>query len=299
MINSILNRGINFPLFIIISFIFSFYSNISFSQSISIVDVETYEPVSYAVVFLDSIGQYSNDKGEININNKNFNTITIDHLGYKKFRNSINNIKEIDTIFLYPKALNLDEVTVFNRDKAKIKTLKYKSYYGAILFDNSEYITCFCPKKSERFIIKEFKFLFETDNKNKLTDTTSHTFNLRIFENENYKPKQLKRRKITYNILEREFKIDEKEINFDFTDNPLIIDESGLCFSLEHITFRDKYFPVNYHRLSVQKSKKSKYFEVKTYLRYPLAFKGEMKEFSEAFKLDENIFIIPEITIYK
>jgi len=294
-----LNKKISKEIVIfLVSFINIF---ISYSQSLIIVDRTSKTPISYATVFVDTIGQYSDKNGKINLNYSNFEKININHIGYTSLELAKIDLKDLDTIFLEPKVLNLDEVILYDKSDVRMKLLKHKPFYGIILFDNSETISCFCSKKGKSQIVKELNFNLDVvfTEKYLINDTVNHTFNLKIYDNKNYKPFDLKRLPLTKTILEKDFRGKRVTLSFDFNINPLIIDENGICFGLEHITFRNDYYPKKYPYISSSFSKKSKYFKAKTYIKYPLAFKDELKEVEEVFKIDEPIFLVPDVVIYK
>lgn len=280
-------------------FIYILFLNHCLSQTITVVDKQTKKPISYAVVFKDSLGSYTSKHGKFSINDTNiYKNLLIKHVGYEDLKISKNNIK--DTLFLKPKKINLEQITIFDKGNKKIKLLRHKPYYGVTLQENSETISCFCSKKATDMIIKEFSiFLYSVSSTKKINDTIKHIFKFNIYENENFKPIDLKRKTLQRQVVEKEFYNKNVILKFDYTENPIFVDNKGICIGLEHITFRKEYNFKNILFISSSFSKKSKYFDFKGYLKYPLAFGNKLKLYSEIRPDKESPILIPDIKIYK
>jgi hypothetical protein len=202
---------------------------------------------------------------------------------------------------LKPKTLLLNDVTVFNKKRKKLKTLKFKPYYGLTLFEGSESISCIYPKNKDIMFAKSLKYNIYVvkPSKYKIQDSVKHIFKLNIYENVNFKPKSLMRLPIINTIFESELKGKNRQLIYDFEDNPLIINDKGICFGLEHITYRHEIdFTKNIH-INASFSQKSKYFSFKAYLRYPLAYKDTLKTYDKVIKDVKNPVLIPDVVVYK
>jgi len=116
-----------------------FSSFLSFSQEVSIQDMDDLSPISFATInyiYKDSLigGLYSDSDGRANLNNKNkFDKITIQHLNYYTENIKYENITSV--IYMKKKPIELSEVTIL-RNKVE------SSWVGNQLSKKNIFIGC-------------------------------------------------------------------------------------------------------------------------------------------------------------
>jgi hypothetical protein len=94
-----------------------------------VVDAENIQPLSYVnIMVVDHIaGTSTNEKGEFRLevpNVKKSNTVIFSNLGYEDLTITIDGLSKLDTIYLKPQAIALNEVIIGQRKKNKYKTIK-------------------------------------------------------------------------------------------------------------------------------------------------------------------------------
>lgn len=141
---------------LLISLVLIFSSSLSYSQKIvgSLIDGNSKEPISYAHVYASQSkkGTISNERGEFELSGFLFDqdTLIITHIGYQSIRKVISKESSQSdfTFYLNPKAVILDEVSVFGVDVESIvqdamkylknSPLKYgKAFYRQTSFKDS------------------------------------------------------------------------------------------------------------------------------------------------------------------
>lgn len=146
----------NLKLFLIVAFI----SNTAFSQIKTgiVLSSQDKAPVTYCNIYSknSAVGTITNDEGYFKLNfTTPLDSIIISHLGYEKIGYPINNFFEHgDTIYLTPKVVQLNEVTIFGGDPKQIitKAIKklssnypnepntIKAHFRSIIKENEEYV---------------------------------------------------------------------------------------------------------------------------------------------------------------
>ncbi|QTY26876.1 hypothetical protein [Flavobacterium sp. CS20] len=287
-----------------------FISNFTFCQTLKVYDKNTKISVPYAIVFLDTIGYYTDENGVLNINGNNFDSISVKHLNYKILK--LDSKKDFDTIYLKPKVNVLNEILLVDFKNKKEKKLKSPSnYFSSLMRNNNEVITCLCPKKQKTIgsILTGFKFELSKNkhlNNRKALTTESVSFRLNFYENKNFIPAKYLYSKIYSDMSIVELIEDKYSMYLNFKDKPLEIKENGFCFGLEHLEFKNTPKTKTDFFMSIENSyNKSKYFKAKTVTNYSLSGKKLLtaKEIdSEGFKfhnLKDDPVLIPEMVIYK
>lgn len=283
-----------------------FLNTQSFAQNMVVVDEISKKPLPHAIVYLDTIGFYTDQNGKLDLNEIKFDSLKINYIGYnsKLLKNPF--FKVIDTIFLDKKIETLEEIFVFDKNNKKTKKLKPKPYHGITLFDNTETISCFCSKDDEEtFYVKAFTYSLHLNNKYtntdpELNDSIIHYFRLKVYENNNYNVGQFIKNIETVEIKESSFKNNYRtKLSYNFNDKPLYIGQKGLCIGLEHITIENGIKKKNKFYINSSFSKKSKYFKAKGFLRHPLSIDKKIKPYHELSEDLRGAFLIPEMIIYK
>lgn len=276
-----------------------------FCQKILIKDIKTKKPIPYAIVMLDTTGFYSNKKGVFNFKNKSFDNIEIKHISYESLK--LNHSEVTDTLFLEPKTNKLGEVKIMNFEYLKRKKLrKPANFFNSIFKDNSEIVTCLKPKKQKIKNAYLVKLVFEISKRKELTKVDEFEKIMMDVRLNFYVNNQLKPKKPIKSILFEDLKL-KKIIENNYTlklnikNNSVKIPDNGICIGLEHIKFKNdpNSFFVSFENVK----NKSRFFEAKTLLNYPLNGKGykSAKELDpkgfEQFNL-ENPVLLPEMIIY-
>ena len=293
--------------YIILSFFVSYYS---FSQNFKAFDQNSKQPIPYVIVFIDSTGYYTNDKGEFNLKDKRFDSLTISHLNYYDLNIKYSELS--DSLFLKPKLETLDEVIIMDYKNLKQKKLKSPSkYLNSIIRHNNEVITCLCLKnrKLENAVLTEFIFQLSKNknltNKNQITNETV-SFRLNFYENNKYNPGKYLNSVLYENLSIKDMITDNYNIKLNFKPKPIILNEDGFCFGLEHLGFKNLIKNKKKYFISIENSfNRSKYFNARTVTNYPLSQKRNltaMERYPEAFEylnLKDDPVLIPEMIIYK
>ena len=292
--------------------IFSFISQIILSQSLQVFDQNTKSGIPYAIVMVDTTGYYTDADGRLTIKLNKFDSISIEHLNYHKLK--INKIK--DSLFLKPKAYNLDEIEILNYDALRPKRLKTpRGFLSTVIVKQTEALTCLCLKKEKYLNSKITELRFEVSGskyhiKKEKLDKQKAVLRLNLYKNEKNFPGQS-----IYSYAPVTFSLKKVFDNksyfvFDLKHKPIELTKEGFCFGLEHLEFiNDKNNAYRIKELFMESYlDKSKYFKAKTYLNYPLHPKYDSlisnKRFlKESFKnlnikKDAPIFI-PEMIIYQ
>ena len=289
-----------------------FISQIALSQTLKVFDQNTKASIPYAIVMVDTTGYYTDGDGRLAIKINKFDSISIEHLNYHKLK--INKIK--DSLFLKPKAYNLDEIEILNYDALKSNLLKTpRDFLSTVIVNQTEAITCLCPKKEKHLNSKITELRFEVSNtkyhiKKEKLDKHQVIFRLNLYENQKFYPV-----KPIYSYAPETFSLKKVFDNksyfvFDLKHKPIKLIKEGFCFGLEHLEFiNNKNNPYRIKELFMKNYvDKSKYFKAKTYLHYPLhpkydsliSNKNFYKESFEDFKIKKRAPIfIPEMIIYQ
>ena len=284
-------------------------SQFCLAQTIFIKDKLTKEEVPYAIVKLDSLGFYTDVNGSLDISNQKFEHIWVTHLNYEDHKINAKNLS--DTLWLEPKDDYLDEVIIRDFSMKKQKRLKAPSkYFSVVLFKNSETISCLCPKKDfENVFITKFKFdidkrqnLIEKDKLEKI----SISIRLNLYNIENWKPAQIKNSILFEKLSINDMLENKHQLILEFENQAIALNEQGFCFGIEVLGYFEGDKKIDVNSLIINTSKnKSKYFDSKLYLRYPIN-DNKLVRFDEFHKRDFEIFnfkhipvLIPEIILYE
>jgi hypothetical protein len=288
-----------------------FISHLCAGQNLNVYDSKTKAGIPYAIVFVDTSGYYTNHEGKLNLNKLAFDSIIISHLNYKKLSLKRKEIK--DSTFLNSKINSLNEISIIDYNGFNSKLLKTpKKFMNVVMVKNSEIITCYCPKNSkyDEAIITELNF--KLGNKKQHLDAEKIedqqvVLKLNIYENKNQYPVKPLFSYASKTFWLKEIIENKYDFYFDISHNPIEIQKNGFCLGLEHLKFYDLKDKYKIKQLFFETFKdKSKTFNAKTYLYYPLRNNDSIisnNKFHESFFKQMNIdlknpIFIPKMFIY-
>lgn len=265
-----------------------------YCQKIKIIDQSNKQPISYAIVMIDSTGSYANKNGQFKIPNKRVDHIKVKHIAYYDL--TVNKIPENDTLFLKPKPQVLDQVIVGGYDDLKRKRLRSRSKVEDHFYEGLEIVSCYCPKKDLKGYITNLLFDSYLERKDEKLNGTS-VLRINTYNNNDLKSGKLKK---SYKPKKIKFTHKTDEISFNIKNQPIILDKNGFCLGLEVIELNSK----DDGKISSVISHKNRFFKVKSYYKFNLDGKREMvtfREYNRDFEFSgiEKGYFMPEMTLYK
>lgn len=219
-------------IFLLFGFILSYIP--VFAQNFHVLDSITKEPLSFAIIKTSTGGFYTDEAGKFNY--KTNELIEVYYLGYKD--KVVNTRTTKDTILLIPKIITLNEVIInSNQQLSKIGFLNHsatmsnypvnpKNEILICIYSDNKYVGSYI--QSIYIPLNKIKHYNKTD---KLYKNAPGVFRINIYEIENNLPGN----KI-YNSKPIKFIMSEREkIEFDLSDNMIMLPKEGLAFGLEMI----------------------------------------------------------------
>lgn len=141
------------------------------SSKIKVESIDNKEPIQFASVFLKNakIGYYTNEIGEAFLDLTTNDSLVISCTGFENKTIATSNLKKQNTIYLKPKILQLDEVTIKRKRTNKYKISKVGNYWEkqkhfikpvigtqwAILLKNTEQKEGILEKLNFKFLKRE------------------------------------------------------------------------------------------------------------------------------------------------
>ena len=246
----------------------------TWAQSITILDEQTKDPVSFATIsFGDGRGTFAGDDGRFSFTSKKYadiDSLFISSIGYQEKGFSTKNLPT--TILLLQETNLLSEVVISAPKRGKFKTKKIKPETHqdlnacwlptvesevAVLFNRID-------KKSSKIATLQLPINAEAQYKSKGKGNVPTVFRIQFYENDEGKPGlPFPHEKITFLINNEEDKIFE----LDILSKHIFIPENGLFASIQVLGYADK---------NGKLAQSKKYREVKT--------KAGIKKISTAFR---------------
>ncbi|WP_162497593.1 carboxypeptidase-like regulatory domain-containing protein [Aureibaculum marinum] len=212
--------------------------NFSYSQSYTIIDSLSKEPIAYVNVLMikDNSGFYSNEQGLFKLSNISLNdSISISCLGYKTILEKVKNLK--DTIYLPPKFEQLDDINLSTK-KPVIKKVGFKKnklmWYPEADFQIGMLLK---PAKNEKAFVNKItirtnKSLSFYYKEHKKTPNYNSIIKLMLFSiKDNLPNKPLLTKPIIINCSEKS----DKNIEVDLSEEFIIYDVEGLFIAVEMV----------------------------------------------------------------
>lgn len=286
-----------------------FTSQFCLAQTIFIKDKLTKEEVPYAIVKLDSLGFYTDVNGSIDVSKYKFKNILVTHLSYETQKLNVTSLT--DTIWLNPLENQLEEVVIRDFSNKKKKHLKTPpKFFNNLLIIGTETVSCLRPKKNiENTIISSFIFEIsenkKLNNPQKLKDL-SISLRLNFYSSENLKPVEAVNSVFYEKLSINKMLKNNNQLILNLENELISIEKKGFCFGIEILDYFEDEKQVDGIHLSINTSKnKSKYFDSKLYLRYPIndneiiSHEDFHKKIFELRKIKDVPVLIPEMILYK
>jgi len=283
----------------LIYIILAFNCFVFYAQVFVVVDSQTKELLPFAGIVIDNEGFYTNENGRFTIK-ENSKTLKINHLGYEDFSSGIKDVK--DTVFLIPKSILINEVTIsHNNNKIqKIGYLKKSKYSVGLLSPKVENIIVIMPTNSAitgsfvekiEFPLDKFKLY---NKKDKLYKNTPAVVRINIYTVKNNLPKEQ-----IFSSKPIKFIMSDKEIvSVDVSNEMIKLPKEGLCFGIEMIGKIDEngeFVEENAYTRPIFTHQSSKDYEAVTYRTNSILKKEE-----EYYPVNDiNPYLTRDIKNYK
>lgn len=283
----------------LIYIILTFNCFVFYAQEFIVVDSLTKEPLPFTSIVIDNEGFYTNENGRFTIK-ENSKTLKITHLGYEDFSSDIKDVK--DTVFLIPKSILINEITISrdNKEIQKIGYLKKSKYSIGLLSSKGEDIIVITPTNSAitgnyiekiEFPLNKFKL---HNKKDKLYKNAPAVVRINIYTVENNLPKE----KIFSSEPVKFIMSDKEMISVDVSEEMIQLPENGLCFGIEMIGRVDsngEFVEENAHTRPIFTDQSSKDYKAITYRTNSILKKKE-----EYYPVNNiNPYLMRDIKNYK
>lgn len=217
------------------------------NKCIIICESESKQPIPYASLYFtnEKIGAITDESGKICLEESISGvaqTIEISALSHNKTNYNIDNFKNVDTLFLKAKPIDLEQVTIkFNKKKATYKEIGYAKKR---IFEVTHSLTPNSSKKISVFLPNNYpdtqqyylhKIICNLSPK-KSNIAIKYRLRLRIFNNDNILPsKDLLLENITIDVTPN-----DKVATFDIAQQYIKYPTSGIWVSVQCIGYIDK-----------------------------------------------------------
>ena len=222
-------------LFVIVFSVFLLNSYAQNTESFSILDSVSKQPIPFVKVIVEDKGKgtYSNEKGIVKLEGlSNNEVLLINHVGYNKMSIQVRNIENQKPILLSQKTYKMDEVIItaskYNEKYVGYAKEKSNGTWGTAI-EGTELCVLVKPKKTNSAFIREI--ILRTKNHS----NNNPLIRVHLYKNDKGKPGE----QIILKDNVRRVK-DKKLIKFDIEKQHIKLPESGLFVSAEWVGTYDK-----------------------------------------------------------
>jgi hypothetical protein len=261
-----------------------------FSQKHLIIDAIDKKPIPYVTIKYSGGGQYSDGNGEFNLSAKNIENLYFSHINYNNLE--LISAKFTDTIILFPKSNQLQEVIITKKERKIFNYLKQaKSYSSYPLAQNTELIT-FLKLKDENSNFDINKFHFQGAAARGIKEDTSFKSVVRV----NFY--SINENKIINKVYSSEpiyiLPNIDKEYSIDLLNTIVELKQAGLGIGIESIGVVDNNGRFsnqkNYIRLALTNKESSEYNQ-NTVIKYTFSSDIILLQLNKALQIDSDKYL--------